>query len=291
MSDITTPFDVAVEMQRESLKQSQDLFQRGLELQQNAVEAFMYNGISAQRSAQRQTVDLLQGLFNAQLDAVESSLDDDEFRATLDRQFQRNAEMTQELVNASFEQGAELTQELFNGQFDAVESALDDDEFRAALNGQFEDFEDTQRRAWNEFESEFGDTFADLSERQQELVAETVEVALSAQQEAEDDTVGAVRQSEAVAEDDHDVDAAVAETTEEQLAKDVRATENGSQYDHGDRLEDIPGLGEPYADQLRDSGIQSVDELADADTEIVAEAADISEDHAYDWVSKAQSQA
>jgi len=291
MTEITTPFEAAVEMQRESIKQSQDLLQQGIELQQNAVEAFVYNGISAQRSAQRQGVDLMQQLFNAQLDAAESAMSDDEVRSALDRQFEQNAELTQELINAQFEQGAEVTQELFNAQLDAVESALNDDEFRAAFNSQFEDFEDTQQHAWDEFESEFGETFEDLSERQRELVAETVDAALSAQQEAEDDTVGTVRQSEAVAEDDHEVDAAVAETTEEQLAKDVRASENGTQHDHGERLENIPGLGEPYADQLRDSGIQSVDELADADTERVAEAADISEDHAYDWVSKAQSQA
>ncbi|MFC6755952.1 MULTISPECIES: helix-hairpin-helix domain-containing protein [Haloarcula] len=287
MSDITTPFDAVVEMQRESIKQSQDLFQRGLELQQNAFEAFMYNGISAQRSTQRQTVDLLQGLFNAQLDAVESSLDDDEFRATLDRQFQQNAEMTQELMNASFEQGAELTQELFNGQLDAVESSLDDDEFRDALNSQFDDFERTQQRAWNRFESEFGQTFDELSERQQDLVAETLENALATQREAQADTAEPVRASEAAPMDITEEAEAVAETTAEQLSKDVRTTEDGAQS--GDaRLEDIEGLGRTAADQLRGNGIQSVGALAEADTATVADAAEVSEDHAHEWVTSAQ---
>ncbi|MBX0302616.1 helix-hairpin-helix domain-containing protein [Haloarcula salinisoli] len=290
MSDITTPFDVAVEMQRESIKHTQGLLQQGLELQQNAFEAFMYNGISAQRSAQRQAVDLFQGLFNAQLDAVESSLDDDEFRSTLDRQFQQNAEMTQELMNASFEQGAELTQELFNGQLDALESALDDEAFREALDSQFDDFERTQQRAWNKFESEFGQTFDELSERQQELVVET---ALTARREPHDDTVEGVRAAETVTENTSDEAEAVAETTQEALSNDVRTTANGGHHGdaHSERLESIDGLGEAYADRLRGSGIQSVDHLAEADTATVAEAAEVSEDHADEWVTSAQAQA
>ena len=245
MSDITTPFDAAVEMQRESIRQSRDVIRQGLELQQNALEAFMYNGISAQRSAQRQGVDLLQGLFNAQLDAVES--------------------------------------------------ALDDEEFRDAFNSQFDDFEATQRRAWDEFESEFGETFEELSERQQELVAETVDAALTAQREAKEETVESVRAADTVTENATDEAAAVAETTQEQLAQDVRATRNGTQYDdggdHGERLETIDGLGEAYADRLRGSGIQSLEHLARADTATVAEAAEVSEDHAGEWVSSAQAQA
>jgi len=49
-------------------------------------------------------------------------------------------------------------------------------------------------------------------------------------------------------------------------------------------------LGEAYADWLRGSGIQSVDHLAEADTVTVAEAAAVSEDHAHEWVSSAQTQ-
>jgi predicted flap endonuclease-1-like 5' DNA nuclease len=291
MSSITTPFDAAIEMQRESIKQSQDILQQGLELQQNAAEAFVNNGISAQRSAQRQGVDFLQQLFNAQLDAVESALDDDEVRSTLNRQFQQNAELTQELINAGFEQSAEVTQDLFNAQLDAVESSLDDEAFRDAFNSQFDDLERTQQRAWDEFESKFGEAFEDLSERQQELVAETVDAALAAQREVQEDTVERVRAAEAGTENVSEAAAAVAETTEQQLAKDVRAIGNGNQYDdYSEKLETIEGLGETYADRLRSSGVQSIDHLATADTTTVAEAADVSEDHADEWISSAQTQ-
>lgn len=287
MTQITNPFEAAFEMQREAMKQSQGLLQQSLDLQQNAIEAFMYNGINAQRSAQRQGVNLMQQLFNAQLDAAESAMDDDEVRATLDRQFEQNAEMTQELMNAQFEQGAEVTQQLYNDQLDAFEQALNDDEFRTAFNNQFRNFENTQQRAWDEFESEFGDTFEELSDRQKQLVAETVNAALSAQRETEQETIEGVRAAESVTEDATAEAEAVAEKTQEQLAEDVRTRQNG---DHED-LEVIDGLGDEYAQRLRNSGIKSLNHLAQADASAVAEAADISEDHAGEWVSSAQAKA
>lgn len=233
MSDITTPFDAVVEMQRDSIKQSQALFQRGLAIQQNAFETFMYNGITAQRQA----VALFYGLFNAQLDAGES--------------------------------------------------AMDDEAFRDALNSQFDDFERSQQRAWSEFESELGETFEELSERQQDLVAETVENALTAQREAQADTAKPVRAAETVTEDVSDEADAVAEMTQQQIAKDVRTTADSEQSDDV-RLEDIEGLGRTAADQLRGNSIQSVGALAEADTAAVADAAEVAVDRAHEWVTSAQ---
>ena len=84
MTNATTPIQAAFEMQRETIKQTQQLFEQSLELQQNALEAFMHNGISAQRSAQKQATELVQQLANAQYDAIESAVDEDEIRAALD---------------------------------------------------------------------------------------------------------------------------------------------------------------------------------------------------------------
>jgi hypothetical protein len=56
-------------------------------------------------------------------------------------------------------------------------------------------------------------------------------------------------------------------------------------------LEDVEGIGSTYADRLRDSGIESVFDLAEADTDEVSEAADTSESRAEDWIGKAQDMA
>jgi predicted flap endonuclease-1-like 5' DNA nuclease len=59
----------------------------------------------------------------------------------------------------------------------------------------------------------------------------------------------------------------------------------------GEELETIDGLGETYADRLRSYGIESVEQLAQANNETVADVAQISEEQAGDWVTSAQSQA
>jgi hypothetical protein len=56
-------------------------------------------------------------------------------------------------------------------------------------------------------------------------------------------------------------------------------------------LEDVEGIGSTYADRLRDSGIESVFDLAEADADEVSEAADTSESRAEDWIGQAQDMA
>lgn len=239
MTEITTPFDAVLEMQRNTIKQSQDFLQQSLELQQNMFEAFMHSGISAQRSAQHQGVDFLKQLFDAQLDIFES--------------------------------------------------ALDNEALRESFNSQLEEFEATQQRAWDEFESELGDGFQDMTDQQKRLVARTVDAALTAQRTAQEDTVEPVRASEASPENVSEAVETVAETAQQQMAKDVRTTGDGM-GDQGEKLETIEGLGETYADRLRSSGIQSIEHLADADTTTIAEAAEVNEDNAEEWISSARSQ-
>ena len=87
MTNVTTPIEATFEMQRQSIKQTQQLFEQGLELQRNALGTFRQNDISAQRSAQQQGAEFLQQLVNAQLDAVKSSVNGDEVRSALNSQF------------------------------------------------------------------------------------------------------------------------------------------------------------------------------------------------------------
>lgn len=55
----------------------------------------------------------------------------------------------------------------------------------------------------------------------------------------------------------------------------------------GDELTRVSGIGPVYAERLRAGGIGSLDELASAPPEKVAEAADVPTERAADWVSQA----
>lgn len=279
MTNTTTPIQAAFEFQRQSIKQSQQLFEQSLELQQNVIKTCLQNGISAQRSAQQQGTELAQSLFNAQLDAFQSALDAEEIKKEADQLFEQNAEQTQQLINAQYDQGTALTQQLFDAQYDAFASALDDEQFRAAVEDQFEEFDDIQSETWDEFESEFAASFEELTEQQKELVDQSVEAFLDAQSDAEQQTVEGVQQAEEVAQ------------TAQQQTQEIAVEGVNSAESVDEPLESIEGLGEAYADRLREQGIESITHLAQANTGTIADAAEVSEDQAEEWIKAAQSQA
>jgi len=58
--------------------------------------------------------------------------------------------------------------------------------------------------------------------------------------------------------------------------------------DEGLSLEEIKGIGPTYADRLGKAGYETVADLAVADAEAVAEAAETGEGRASDWIERAQ---
>lgn len=187
MTNATTPIEAAFEMQRHSLKHGEELFKDSLDIQQNGAETFLENSLAVQRDAQRQGVELAQQLFKAQFEAFSSTFDD-AVRSAVNRQLDEGADLTQQLLNAQFEQGADLIEQLVNGQLDMFLS-VSDDAVRSAITRQFEEFNAFQSDNWDAFEANVSEAVDDLSSQQREIAAQTVQAILSAQREMEEQAI------------------------------------------------------------------------------------------------------
>ena len=53
-------------------------------------------------------------------------------------------------------------------------------------------------------------------------------------------------------------------------------------------LQDIKGIGPTYADRLREAGVESVGDLADADADALGEATDIGPNRLANWIERAR---
>lgn len=242
MSSATSPIEAAFELQRRSIEHGERLFEHGFEMQRDATETMLRNGFAAQQRAQEETVEMSRKLFDAQVDAIRSAMDGDEFQSIVDRQF--------------------------------------------------DEYGDGQSEAWEAFETEFFDAFEDLSERQRALVAESVQTMLDAQDDVRNQAVEGVQRTQEVAESAQEQSERVAGETAAAAERGIDVA--GQQAEAAaetmeEQLEDIEGLGPTYADRLRDQGVQSVAELAQANADAVADWADVTQDQAEDWVETARS--
>jgi len=319
MTDTKTPIEATFELQRQSIKQGQQFFEHGLELQENTAERMMKNGFAAQHSLQRQGTELARQLFDAQLEAMESALDEAQYdvRSTIDDQVEVNAKQTQKLLTEQYDQGVDLLKQMIHAQFDALESAMDRDgaDIRSTVDEQFEEFERTQDRTWAEFEAAVVESVEELTDQQQTVLTESIESILEAHKETEqqalegvrraEETAGTVQQSaESAMQTSQKQGEAMLETGQAQtqgLAGDaadatvsetttaIESAAEGKADEH--TLQHIDGVGQTYAKRLAEAGIETVEDLATTDTEAVADAAAISEDRASDWIQAAQSQA
>ncbi|QLD89770.1 class III poly(R)-hydroxyalkanoic acid synthase subunit PhaC [Natronomonas salina] len=108
---------------------------------------------------------------------------------------------------------------------------------------------------------------------------------MNVDEEIVDDVVDEGDEQEPDVEDEAEaIEEAVAEeASEEMVEEDVDPAET-----EGSDLEELDGVGPTYADRLREGGIASLADLADADPETVAEAAQVGESRAADWIEQAQ---
>lgn len=82
-------------------------------------------------------------------------------------------------------------------------------------------------------------------------------------------------------------------TVEEIVSDDETATESPTETDEeqqetGEPVESIKGIGPTYSDRLADAGLGTVTELAQAEPEAVADAAQTGTTKAANWIERAQ---
>jgi predicted flap endonuclease-1-like 5' DNA nuclease len=77
------------------------------------------------------------------------------------------------------------------------------------------------------------------------------------------------------------------ESTDEAEPADTEPEESTDEAEPSPPVEEIKGIGPTYSDRLADVGIETVTDLAGADAEDVAEAADTSLSRAENWIDRA----
>jgi methyl-accepting chemotaxis protein len=92
MTEYTTPVTTAFQMKRQSIEQSQKVFEQGVAFQKNVTDAVV-DSLDSQESAQRRGVELAQTAFHSYLDTVEATVPGvaptvGEVRAAVDEQYE-----------------------------------------------------------------------------------------------------------------------------------------------------------------------------------------------------------
>lgn len=284
MTDRNTPFDAAFEMQRMTIEQSQRAFEQGIEFQQNA-NRMLLGGLETQEAAQRQSLELMREVTHGYFDALESTMPGAggsfrQLHRTIDQQFDAIEEGHAQLLEsleAQMEEGADVYDEALEQYIETLEEQTDamldaqeqtheqTAEVTEEFQGQFEEaqrqmqhqseqFQDQLEEQSEQFQSQFEEFQGQLTEQletfQNELLEAQGEMQTGAQQGVE--------------------------------ASQARSEEVAERFQ--DQLEEIEGLGETYANRLREAGFDSMEALAEANAEAVADAAEVSREQAEEWI-------
>lgn len=195
---------------------------------------------------------------------------------------------------AAQRQGVELAREATDAQVEAFRSAFGGGDVGGAstVDARFEAVADAQDEAWDELESEFRAVLEDPSEQQRTVVAQSFEAFLDVHRDVERRTVAGLRQAEEAARTTQRGTGAVARSAAESAgdaageAADAAEEGAAAAEESIDALADLCGT---YADRLSEGGYGSIDALAEANADAVAEAVDVSEAQAEEWIEAARS--
>ncbi|MXR51631.1 hypothetical protein GRX03_08450 [Halovenus sp. WSH3] len=132
MVDYTSPITATFELQRQTIKQSQEALEQGIQFQQDFNRALV-GGLDGQEDAQRRVVELQRNAVLDALDTVEANIPGSEdataeMRETVDEQFDQlldNHEEAFETLTAEMEDGAESYENLVSEYLDTLDDQLE----------------------------------------------------------------------------------------------------------------------------------------------------------------------
>lgn len=280
MSQTATPITIAFDLQRTAIENTRDAVRRNVEAQRALGEA-VFDVESATETSER-SYEALATFVDVYFDAVAATTPGGtdqlaDVRTAVEDQLatvEDNHVAVLEAFEANLAEGTEVAEDVT-------------DEFLAALDEQFdavlaanEDAEAETIEVADEVEAEIT-ALVEEFEVQAAEVAEAFEAAI--EQSVEQFETGATAVGEQVTEANAQVaeaNADLAEAAQEQVAAQVEAADES--------LQAIDGLGSTYADRLREAGVDSLAALAEANVDLVAETAEVSETQAEKWIDAAR---
>ncbi|WP_436902067.1 hypothetical protein [Halovenus halobia] len=132
MVDYTSPITATFELQRQTIKQSQEALEQGIEFQKDFNQA-MVDGLDGQEDAQRRVVELQREALLNTLETVETNIPGAEdataeVRSTVDEQFDMlldNHEEAFESIASGIEDGSQTYDEFVADYLDALDDQLE----------------------------------------------------------------------------------------------------------------------------------------------------------------------
>ena len=132
MVDYTSPITATFELQRQTIKQSQEALEQGIEFQKDFNQA-MVDGLDGQEDAQRRVVELQREALLNTLETVETNIPGAEdataeVRSTVDEQFDmllENHEEAFENIASGIEDGTQTYDEFVADYLDALDDQLE----------------------------------------------------------------------------------------------------------------------------------------------------------------------
>jgi len=265
--------------QRTAVKQSQQLFKQGMATQRN-VDTMAPTGLKGQESLQRQQLELAQAATHGYLSATAAMLPSDD------------APEVHRTIDETFDQLKSTHAEFY----DALERELERDVDSAnELSEEFVDALDEQT-----------DQFLEITRSVEDQTVQNVDElgtaprATRADPGATGPTRGPTRGTDrrrrgtprAAGRPDRAVPAATRSTDRGSHPADSGSGANEPhtkiETDPEHTLEDVEGIDADVREQLSEAGIATIDDLTRAGAEAVAEAADISESQAEEWIEQAE---
>lgn len=301
MSQTDSPIRPWFDFQRAALKQGEQALKQGLATQRSA-NRMALAGLEGQESLQRQGMEIAQAATYAYIDASTAMMGgrggvgqrgavDETFARLKDahaqyfeaiaRELDRGVESFDELSDDYVEALDEQTDQLLDAHQTIEDQSVQNvDEFSRQLREQLERTQEAQDRLEDQFERQADQ--ADALLRQQREQAEEFQRQLVEQAERtrrqSAGPAGASRRGRSRGGREAPGGARAEGERERQPG------EGGSEV--GQELEEIEGLGPTFRERLTEAGIRSKDDLAGADPEDVAEAADVSRERAEEWIAE-----